>query len=245
MARKREQKEEVTIDKNAWMVTFSDLVTLLLTFFVMLISMSSLDQQRVESSFGFFLEKAGVLSGSMAEREWKEPFKKKVSPLEDLLRSEGVSERLLRALIRLEEENLAELELEPGSGIKLTAEPRGRVITLSAALLFKRDSAEIAEEAKPLLDELARALSQMEGESILVEGHTDNFPPVSRRYRSSWELSTARAVNVLRYLVNEGGLSPRRMAAIGYGGERPLVSDDSPTNRALNRRVEVVLYRED
>ncbi len=245
MPRRRKQEEEETIDRNAWMVTFSDLITLLLTFFVMLISMSALDQQRVESSFGFFLEKAGVLSGSRAEREWKEPFKRKVNPMEDLLRSQGVSERLHRALQRLEKENLAELELEPGAGVKLTAEPRGRVITLSAALLFKRGSGEIEEEAKPILDELAKVLSEMEEQSIMVEGHTDNFPPISRRYRSTWDLSTARAVNVLRYLMNQGGLNPRRMAAIGYGGERPLVSNDSPALRALNRRVEIVLYRED
>jgi chemotaxis protein MotB len=78
-----------------------------------------------------------------------------------------------------------------------------------------------------------------------VEGHTDNVPIHTRQFPSNWELSTARAVNVLKYFADADRIDPRRLSAVGYGESKPLVNNDSPRNRAKNRRVEIVLIKED
>jgi chemotaxis protein MotB len=80
---------------------------------------------------------------------------------------------------------------------------------------------------------------------IRVEGHTDNVPIHTKRFPSNWELSTIRAVNVLKYFANEGRIDPRRLSAVGYGESKPLVANNSPRDRAKNRRVEIVLLKED
>ena len=80
---------------------------------------------------------------------------------------------------------------------------------------------------------------------IRVEGHTDNVPIHTRRYPSNWELSTARAVNVVKYFADAGQIDPQRLSAVGYGESKPLVANDSAQNRAKNRRVEIVVVKED
>jgi chemotaxis protein MotB len=80
---------------------------------------------------------------------------------------------------------------------------------------------------------------------IRVEGHTDNVPIYTKRFPSNWELSTVRAVNVLKYFADAGGIDPRRLSAVGYGESKPLVANISPQSRAKNRRVEIVLIKED
>jgi chemotaxis protein MotB len=93
------------------------------------------------------------------------------------------------------------------------------------------------------LDKIAQALTNVPF-SLRVEGHTDNVPIQTKRFPSNWELSIARAVNVVKYFAQVSNIDPQRLSAVGYGESRPVVENDTPSNRAKNRRVEILLLTE-
>jgi len=126
--------------------------------------------------------------------------------------------------------------------IKLQMMEKGLVITVVGDLLFDSGKARIRPEAYPLLDKVSAILKDnMAQFNIGIEGHTDNMPIKRSGWKSNWELSTARALSVLHYLVKDQGISPERLSAIGYGEYRPVASNDSRDGRKQNRRVEIVI----
>jgi len=126
--------------------------------------------------------------------------------------------------------------------IKLQMMEKGLVITVVGDLLFDSGKAKIKPEAYPLLDKVSAVLEEnMANFNIGIEGYTDNVPIKLSGWKSNWELSTARSLSVLHYLVNEKGISPERLSAIGFGEFRPVASNDTKAGRKLNRRVEIVI----
>lgn len=126
--------------------------------------------------------------------------------------------------------------------VRLEMMEKGLVITFVADLLFDSGKAIIKPENYPTLDKIAKVLEQnLPYNYIGIEGHTDNEPIRYSGWKSNWELSTARALSVLHYLVDEKGLSAERFSAIGYGEYRPVASNDTKEGRQLNRRVEIVI----
>jgi chemotaxis protein MotB len=128
--------------------------------------------------------------------------------------------------------------------VRLRHDERGVVIQLTDKTLFDSGSAVIREDAKPILSRVATLLKSIPNQ-IRIEGHTDNRPIRTARYPSNWELSVARATNVLRYLEEVHGISPGRLSASGYGEWRPLRPNTTEGNRALNRRVDIIVLREE
>jgi chemotaxis protein MotB len=127
-----------------------------------------------------------------------------------------------------------------GDTVRFRLEPRGLVVTIvSDKVLFNPGEADLRPEGREVVDKLAGAISRLPNK-LSVEGHTDNTP-VSGRYPSNWELSTARATTVLRELIERHGLSPARLQAAGYADERPLATNDTAEGRSANRRVELVV----
>ncbi|MFA4989932.1 MAG: OmpA family protein [Candidatus Omnitrophota bacterium] len=126
--------------------------------------------------------------------------------------------------------------------VKLQMMEKGLVITVVGDLLFDSGKAKIRREAYPLLDKVARVLKDnMAGFNIGIEGYTDNVPIKHSGWKSNWELSTARSLSVLHFLVNEKGVSPERLSAIGFGEYRSVASNNTNEGRKLNRRVEIVI----
>jgi chemotaxis protein MotB len=126
--------------------------------------------------------------------------------------------------------------------VKLQMMEKGLVITVVGDLLFDSGKAKIRHEAYPLLDKVASVLKDnMAGFNIGIEGYTDNVPIRHSGWKSNWELSTARSLSVLHFLVKEKGISPQRLSAIGFGEYRPVTSNDTREGRKLNRRVEIVI----
>ena len=126
--------------------------------------------------------------------------------------------------------------------VKLQMMEKGLVITVVGDLLFDSGKAKIRSEAYPLLDKVSAVLKDnMAGFNIGIEGYTDNVPIKHSNWKSNWELSTARSLSVLHFLVKEKGISPERLSAIGFGEFRPVSSDDTKAGRKLNRRVEIVI----
>lgn len=116
-------------------------------------------------------------------------------------------------------------------GLRITLEEKGNLP------FFESGKAELTEQMTQTVDKLFPTLKKLSQDyEIIVEGHTDNVPIFTKQFASNWELSTARATGVVRYLVNKG-ISPKKISAIGYGEYRPVVSNDTPENRQKNRRV--------
>ena len=126
--------------------------------------------------------------------------------------------------------------------VKLQMMEKGLVITVVGDLLFDSGKAQIRSEAYPLLDKVSTVLKDnMVKFNVGIEGHTDNVPIKSSGWKSNWELSTARALSVLHYLIKDQGIAPERLSAIGYGEYRPVDSNESKAGRKQNRRVEIVI----
>ena len=126
--------------------------------------------------------------------------------------------------------------------VRLEMAERGLVITFVAEVLFDSGKAKIRRKAYSSLDKVARVLKEeVPNMEIGVEGHTDNQPIKFSGWRSNWELSSARAMSVLHYLVDERGIGPERVSAIGHGEYKPIASNDAKDGRQLNRRVEIVI----
>jgi len=126
--------------------------------------------------------------------------------------------------------------------IKLQMMEKGLVITVVGDLVFDSGKAKIRSEAYPLLDKVTAVLKDnMANFNIGIEGYTDNVPIKHSAWKSNWELSTARALSVVHYMVNEKGIAPERLSAIGFGEYRPVASNETREGRKLNRRVEIVI----
>lgn len=141
---------------------------------------------------------------------------------------------------RLLEDNLSKEITD--KQVKLQMMEKGLVITVVGDLLFDSGKSKIRHEAYPLLDKVASVLKENMGDfSIGVEGYTDNQPIKHSGWPSNWELSTARALSVLHYMVNKEDISPDRLSAIGYGEFKPVASNETKEGKQLNRRVEIVI----
>lgn len=126
--------------------------------------------------------------------------------------------------------------------VQVVADARGVVISLPEAGAFALGQADLSQSARRVIRELAGVLAGETGE-IRVEGHTDNTPIATSRFASNWELSAARATEVIRFLIAQGDIAPERLSAAGYAEFRPLAPNDSPDARARNRRVDIFVLR--
>ncbi|MCM8756478.1 MAG: OmpA family protein [Candidatus Omnitrophica bacterium] len=125
--------------------------------------------------------------------------------------------------------------------VRVKMEDKGLVITFVAEVLFDSGKAKLRQESLPILDKVVSVLNnEVRDHNIGIEGHTDNEPIKYSGWKSNWELSAHRALSVLHYLESQG-VSPNRLSAIGYGEYRPVVPNDTPSNKQLNRRVEIVI----
>lgn len=218
-----------------WMVTFGDLMSQLLTFFVLLVSFSVFDEIKFSTVSGALKYSFGLLSG------WREtPVKVKdmiIRPREYNTEEEkmaGIGYRLKKFAGRIGASNALGARIRR-EGLAIVLRSTGKIS------MFDSGSAEIKPEFLPILDKIAEELLQIPNE-IRIEGHTDNRPINTPRYPSNWELSTARAASVARYLIRKG-IDPKRISIVGYGELKPLTSNDTPEGRARNRRVEILVLK--
>ena len=146
-------------------------------------------------------------------------------------------EDLRRAKSRLE----SQLQKEIAQGdVSITMGKRGLVVTVVAEVLFDSGKAKIKPQGQTVLNKVANVLGPM-SDDIAIEGHTDNVPIKFSRWKSNWELSTQRALNVVHYFEDDKGIRPQRMSATGYGPYHPVTSNDTPEGKQMNRRVEIIV----
>jgi len=243
------------------MVTFSDLLTLMLTFFVLLLSMSSMDNKRLQEAFGFFAGTQGGLDmeGRGAAGGMGAPYDVRYRSMYILppgtLLSEAFPEiRLAWAkgpekAVRLKKVGTSAIEKELRrelrdlglrKGVEIQKGAGQLVVRFSEDVLFEIAEARIGFQGTMVLERCGGILAKIPNR-IRIEGHTDDLPILGGKYSTNWELSTARAANVLRFFTESLELDPMRFSAAGYGQHRPLVPNTSPENRAKNRRAEIVI----
>lgn len=213
-----------------WMSTFSDMSTLLMTFFILLLSMSSMDKKKIKEALGSLKGALGVLnSGSKTEMD-PDDILSRVSFIKNV---RTVSQKTTSGVKNyIDSTDLSKV-------ISVKESKSGVRIRILDSVLFREGSAELLPQARPVLEKLG-SIIDASPYNILVEGHTDDIPYNNSLYPSNWELSTARALVVLRFF--EGlKIKPQRMAAAGFGEYHPILPNITPENRAQNRRVEINL----
>ncbi|HHW92228.1 MAG TPA: OmpA family protein [Firmicutes bacterium] len=219
-----------------WLLTYSDMMTLLLTFFVLLFTFSSMDVTKFQAVLYSLQDALGLLEAGTTLNIAQEQ-----TSVSGELEGEWLAEQ------RRLEELMAELETfieDEGLGeqVLVSLEERGLVIRFLDTVLFDLGSAELKEESMKILEKVAEVLQGLPNQ-IRAEGHTDNLPISTYRYPSNWELSSTRAASVIRFLLESYSFSPNQLAAIGYGEYRPI-APNKPGGQPLNRRVDLVVLRE-
>ena len=254
MSRRRHRggHEEEHENHERWLITYADMITLLMAFFVMMYGISILDIKKfaefkqgaakqlgrspaITGGQGILLAGTGIAE-SAAPPIGSGPR----SGAEDAAQSKGeVKHADLQELMNDVSTQLQAAGL--GGSAQLQIDPRGLVVYVADRVLFESGSAYMQWDGRRVLDQLATVLAKIDNQ-IVVEGHTDDVPiKAGGPYATNWELSTARATQVLRWMVEVRGLPAPRFSAAGYADTHPRVPNDTAVHRALNRRVEIVI----
>jgi chemotaxis protein MotB len=231
--RRRRGHDEGHVDER-WLVSYSDMMTVLFALFLVLYSMSSVNISKYHALRNTVAEALGTDPAGKLDPTGEDPEPEVIEPITtDPNTQEDPVEDLIRRL-RQEVKNAG-----LGDVVTVTREPRGVIIRFSDKVLFDYGSADLLPSGKKVLNRLEPVLDDHE-HPMVIEGHTDNHPINTPRFPSNWELSTHRATNVLHYL-DKAGLDANRLSAAGYADTRPRESNATDKGRAANRRVELVV----
>ncbi|MCS7281169.1 MAG: OmpA family protein [Desulfobacterota bacterium] len=225
MRKKGRTEEHENVER--WLITYADVITLLLALFIMMYSFSKTDAEKYKEvsrhlksifisgsrilegeGFGGVIDELDALRGEL-ERE-----------LEDIKRSQGANQ------------------------IQILRDERGVVIRILDRAFFDEGRADLKENAKKTIDKIAPVLKRIRN-PVMIEGHTDNVPIHNEYFRSNWELSVRRATEVVRYFIEKAKIPPNRLSASGFAEFRPIASNETEEGRALNRRIEIVILKSD
>ncbi|MDI6785949.1 MAG: flagellar motor protein MotB [bacterium] len=244
MARKKKKDDDKA--SIEYMLTYGDMVTLLLCFFVMLLTMATFEPPKVQLILSAFRGALGVLERgpSMTEFDMMTmgiQAEKIIKGFPELVAGRQDKEGRRRKSVRTKIQQALGKAFRKG-GAYVRTDERGIIIQIANTTLFEGGSAEIKTEAEVILDKTGELLSLIPNQ-IKIEGHTDDIPIESKEYPSNWELSVMRATNVLRYIDSKYRGMSDRLSASGYGMYRPIVPNISPENRAKNRRVDIVIIQ--
>ena len=250
-----QQDDDHTVDEiaeedgaPAWMVTFADLVTLLLVFFVLMFSISSIESERFKSVLSsiqialnqktpavtqIVVQQAPPSTDSMID-----PIVPKPGMDESKQPKESDKDKLVNDI----EDMIQEQRL--GEYVYVYTEGERIIIRIKGTILFPSGDVELFEGAEPIFEDIRFLFEKYADYNIDIKGYTDNQPITTHRFPSNWELSAVRATTVLRFFIDEG-VDPRRMSATGYSDLFPIASNETEEGRAQNRRVEFVLEKEE
>jgi len=214
----------------AWITTYGDMMSLLLTFFILLLSFSAIRQEEFNKAVGSLQGALGVLDG---EPVLISPIKMEIPVTKGEIFE--ARPRIEEAMAEIQEQIEQEQQQQ---NIEVSQGQEGIIIRIRDQALFDRGQAEVKPEFLELLVKIGAILAQMPN-AIDIEGHTDDVPIHNERFPNNHWLSTARALKVLDVFSYQSGIDRGRLSAIGFGEYRPLFPNDTPENQARNRRVEI------
>ncbi len=245
---KRTKKRDDHVSE-AWLIPYADILTLLLALFIVLFAASEIDSKKFEAisnALNSALEGgAGVLEYQSAveniqptpqipgtgDDQSSEDEKKEMTPEQD--------QKELEELQRTIEGYIKEKGLSQRLLTELTKQ--GLLLTITEGVLFESGNAEVVGDARRIAVEISHLIVTDPARQIMIEGHTDNNPIQTAKYPSNWELSSSRALNFMKILLENEKLDPKKFSATGYGEYQPVDTNDTPEGRAKNRRVEVLI----
>lgn len=241
MSEESPEKKKVKPNLLIWLITYSDMVTLMLCFFIIMMGEPTKDDSRIRlvlNSFGGL----GPLTGGMTFNQGKlAQMGADVTSLPASKRAKNLEEAMRKAQALVQPETSSMIQ-------QVTFEPeRGLVISLVGDAFFRPDSAEInLDDTRETLQRLVVFLNSPEvaGETFRIEGHTNTAVPDPTRWPSNWELSSARAISTLHALSDYGLVSDRHFQVMGLADTKPVVKGDTPEAAAMNRRIEIVMLVE-
>jgi chemotaxis protein MotB len=230
LSRRNKNSEDDHENLERWLLTYSDLITLLLAFFIIMYSISQVDLNKFKSVARALNV---VLDGRDRHQEagWGNSYStgkiRHRDPRGDLLALKQSIDNIASKM---------KMDLE----ISTQLQKRGLVIHISESAFFDPGKADLKPQAMQIIDLLAVELLKIQNQTR-IEGHTDNLPINTPKFPSNWELSTARATNCLRYLVEKHKFPPERISALGYAEYRPIATNSTVEGRSKNRRVDIVV----
>jgi chemotaxis protein MotB len=217
---------------EAWLLPYSDLMTLLLAVFIVLFAVSQVNEEKAQMMSEAFTDQ--MMTQRYADAKVTAEGQTPTNITGGAITEEQQMEKLKEELdAKLKSENLT-------ASVTTRIDERGLVVSLSNAIIFDPGSAEIKKENVNVLLEIANTVSIMSN-YIRIEGHTDNVPMNSSQYPSNWDLSVARAANVVRLLTTASKITPDRLIAVGYGEYRPVADNSTEEGRAKNRRIDIIV----
>jgi chemotaxis protein MotB len=229
MARRR-KRPAPHLNHERWLVSYADFITLLFAFFTTMYAISTVDAQKMSKMVASMQV---ALNGDPMQPAAPVPLPHNGVPQPVVPRLDN--------LVALHQQLASRLEGQIAQGnVEIGVDARGLVVSIREAGSFPSGSADLSESVRGLLAQVAAPLSELP-HPVRIEGHTDDTPIRNSRFRSNWELSTARATQVIAYLQNDLGLSAARLSAAGYGEFHPRVPNTSAEARAENRRVDLVI----
>lgn len=227
-------KKEVKTD--GWLATYADTVTLLLTFFVLLYSFSTVDAakfRQISTSFQSMF--TGKAASSMLEFNVASGEVPVVGKPEQTTEAKDPNKEIYEDITEFIQENNLQNE------VKVYENYKGINIELKEAIIFDTGKAYLREDSLGVLNKVNEIIGKVSSK-IIIEGHTDNVPIKTAQFPSNWHLSSARAMSVLDYfLVTKGQKNPERFSAQAYGEYSPIAPNDSTEHRAMNRRVNIII----
>jgi chemotaxis protein MotB len=225
-----------------WMLTMGDMNNLLLCFFITLMG-----EETTVKGFEFlyvlssFKGNVGIMAGGKSISKGNlMDLGQNITALPSSQRQQYMSQMMKRAV----ESFKPEIE---SKSVRVMEDERGLVITLSSDVFFDPGSARLKGESRPILKKIGRIIQKLDN-FVRVEGHTDNSPVTLEKaretYKTNWELSSARALNVLHYMTDDADVNPSQLSSVAFGEYRPIDDNSTPQGRAYNRRVDIVILKE-
>ncbi len=249
MSKKREQAHQEEEAGEAWLLPYSDLMTLLLAVFIVLFAVSKIDSEKAQKiaeqfsgvmmndNYGGYSSSGGTSGGGGGGGQSGVPLSRENQNELESFMGEYEFEKMETLKAELDE-SLFEEGMD--QSVSTVIDMRGLVIRLNNAILFDSGSAEIKQQSEDTLLHVAELLNTVDN-YIRIEGHTDNVPIRRKTYPSNWELSTARAVSVVKILIDKCNFSPDKLIAVGYGEFKPIEDNDTEEGRAKNRRIDIIV----
>lgn len=245
---KKQVIEEIKMGAPEYMNTYGDLMTLLLCFFVLLFAMSNVDAKKFEAIVMSFSGSLGILDGG------ETIVKDSVIDQGSISDSASSYQMDMQTVTGTETENFEQMQkqieeyLQQNNlqdAVDVINEDQGLLLRFQDSVLFDQGSATVKQQSYVLMNYVGKMLlsPNFKDKFVSVEGHTDNVPISNSRFASNWELSVARACNVVRYLIEQGSIEPTRLTAAGYSEYHPVVKNDSVQNMSKNRRVDILIMK--
>ncbi len=237
------KKKEKKPPKGAppWMTSYGDMTTLLLTFFILMFNIAEISAKDFYLVLSSFRGSLGMFTGGFSLSQGR---------LEEMglnmmnLPAQEKGRALSKSLKKATQAFKPEIQSKK---IRVSEDERGLVITLSGDAYFDPGSARLTKDSRRVLKKIANVVNSIPN-FVRIEGHTDNSPisqaGIKEGYETNWELSSARSVNVLRYLAEEEAVIPQKLSAVAFSQFRPIDDNNLPEGRAYNRRVDIIILRE-